>query len=591
MPPITRLRHAIRQHLLSRSQMIIFRQGGRRYFGKAITVKDVLFTPLTSLVSPTAHADFKGRLDALLNTDKEVYPVIQSDNNAQRIGIIREKYGDLSAEQLIQLNPENKGLYITVRGRIHSIRTQGSKLLFLDIFQEESSIQGIYRQNSIANLDASTFKKSYENIRRGDFVSISGTLCRTKTGELSVRAVEPIILLSPCLHPIPTELLNEKTRAHHRTVDFLVRDRSRKFLRARSKLISSVRDFLDAKDFIEVQTPILSDIAGGAAARPFLTHANVLGGTESNLKNSKAVPLELRIAPELWLKRLIIGGFDRVFEIGPVFRNEGIDATHNPEFTTCEFYQAFANLDDLIRLTEDMIRSIVKDSIVSGHTIISENIKERNWSFDGPFPRIDFIQAIEDGLGEPLPDYVYNCHADEHSDLSSNAHDYLAKIFRRESIPLPQPSTVPRMLDKLADYYIGPLLEATETPIFLINFPESLSPLAKSAKQTFQGRNYQVARRFELYLGGKELVNAYEEENSPFAQRRKLKAQISDREKRGDFEAHPLDEGYLASLEWGLPPTGGWGMGLDRLAMLLTGAEKLSDVLAFGGIKGVVKQE
>ncbi|KAK9494024.1 hypothetical protein V1508DRAFT_403378 [Lipomyces doorenjongii] len=425
-------------------------------------------------------------------------------------------------------------------------------------------------------MDDERFRNSWEWLRRGDFVSVTGIVSRTRTGELSVRATSEIKLLSPCLHPIPLTLSSEQTRSHNRTVDLLVHSAARDILRARAFVLTYLRTFFSARDFLEVQTPILSDVAGGANARPFVTHATVLGaGPDSSSL------LELRIAPELWLKRLIISGFDRVFEIGQVFRNEGIDATHNPEFTTCEFYQAFASLDDLISLTEELLSGLVK-SAVEKVPAIKANIHAKGFKFDAPFLRVDFISTLEECIGMTFPDFVLNSCED-----SEDAKQFLERLFAVEGIPIPNPRTVARMLDKLCDYYIGPILDSTKTPVFLMNFPEVLSPLAKSAKA--DGKDYRIARRFELYVAGKELVNAYEEENSPFAQRRKFELQLRDREV--DAEAHATDEGYLASMEWGLPPTGGWGIGIDRLVMLLTGAERISDVLTFGGIKGVVGQE
>ncbi|KAJ8096920.1 hypothetical protein POJ06DRAFT_203450 [Lipomyces tetrasporus] len=449
----------------------------------------------------------------------------------------------------------------------------------MDIVQEECKIQTIYRLNSIPEIDEERFRMSWEWLRRGDVVSVTGILSRTRTGELSVRATSEITLLSPCLHPIPLTLSSAQTRSHHRTVDLLVHSAARDILRARAFILTYLRSFFSARDFLEVQTPILSDVAGGAAARPFVTHATVFGaGPDSS---STPTPLELRIAPELWLKRLIIAGFDRVFEIGQVFRNEGIDATHNPEFTTCEFYQAFASLDDLASLTEELIFGLVK-SAGEKFPAIKSNIQTKGISFDAPFLRLDFISTLEECMGITLPDVVLNS-----SEESDDAKRYLEQLFASEGIPIPEPVTVARMLDKLGDYYIGPILDNAKKPVFVMNLPEILSPLAKSSKA--EGKGYRIARRFELYVAGKELVNAYEEENSPFAQRRKFELQLCDRDV--DAEAHVTDEGYLASMEWGLPPTGGWGIGIDRLVMLLTGAERISDVLAFGGIKGVVGQE
>ncbi|KAK9466475.1 hypothetical protein V1512DRAFT_226176 [Lipomyces arxii] len=518
--------------------------------------------------------DFKGRLKSMLASDVEMYPVILRSDTYARISEIRHKYDTVSAEQLAAQD----SIVTTIRGRIHTIRAQGNRLLFIDVVQEDVKLQAVYRLNSIDGMNEQTFRESCQWLRRGDFISITGTLTRTRAGELSVRATTKLTLLAPCLHPIPFNLSNEQTLSHHRTVDLLIHKHARDTIRARAFVLNHIRAFLTSRDFLEVHTPVLSDVAGGAAARPFITHATAPGASASS-----AVPLELRIAPELWLKRLIISGFDKVFEIGQVFRNEGIDATHNPEFTTCEFYQAFAGLDDLIDLTEELLSGLVQTAIANV-PIIKQNLESNALSFDKPFVKIDFISTLQQKLGFDLPDYV----------LSSNEHDkvraesYLTDLLTSSNIPLPKPATVSRLLDKLCDHFIGPILDSATTPVFLMNFPEILSPLSKSAPPA-SGRSYRLARRFELYVNGKELVNAYEEENSPFAQRRKFSLQAADRV--ADAEIYATDDGYLSSMEWGLPPTGGWGIGIDRLVMLLTGAERISDVLSFGGIKGVIKQE
>ncbi|KAK9447562.1 uncharacterized protein V1518DRAFT_421309 [Limtongia smithiae] len=540
-------------------------------------------------------ADFKGRREALLASPKEMYPVIRSDEKYMRIAEVRAAYDKFTMDELQALD-EGEGRSVTVRGRITNIRVAGKNLVFIDLEQEESKIQAIYHLNSFQSLswnvvDAEQFKKSWELLRRGDFISLSGTLTRTKTDELSVRARCAITLLSPCLHPLPVTL-SDRTKSHHRTVDFIVNPSARNIIRARSYLIAQVREFLQARDYLEVQTPILSDVAGGANARPFVTHASVFGSVSSSDDSEKHAPstvsLELRIAPELWLKRLLISGFDRVFEIGQVFRNEGIDHTHNPEFTTCEFYQAFASIDDLVELTEQMLSEIVAKARVV-FPAVDEHLVRTGLDFSRPFERIEFIPTLEEYLGVMFPDYVLQSNTEEDRTDADKAHEFLHRLFKERHIPLPEVVTVPRMFDKLADHFIGPHLAAAKKPTFLINFPEVLSPLAKSAPSA--GKPYNIARRFELYVSGKELVNAYEEENSPFAQRRKFELQQRDRDDMGDTEAVAVDEGYLASMEWGLPPTGGWGMGIDRLVMMLTGTEKIAEVLTFGGIKSVVSQE
>lgn len=339
-----------------------------------------------------------------------------------------------------------------------------------------------------------------------------------------------------------------------------------------------MRKFFTDRDFIEVQTPILSDSAGGATARPFVTRATALGGNSEDTSRE----LEMRVAPELWLKRMLVGGFDRVYEIGPVFRNEGIDSTHNPEFTTCEFYMAFASLGTLVDITEELVCEIVQQSSEKSE-LVRNSIQESGISFSRPFMRLDFIGDLEKYIGCSFPEYVLQIEQTEQT--TRQATDFFKDIYSNHGISLPTPLTIPRLFDKLADHFLSPILETCSSPVFLLNFPSSLSPLAKTDPQT------GTARRFELYLNGKEIVNAYEEENSPFSQRDKFDIQQRDRLELGDSETPLSDEAYLKSMEWGLPPTGGWGMGIDRLVMFLTGRKRIVDVLSFGGVKNVFNQE
>lgn len=359
----------------------------------------------------------------------------------------------------------------------------------------------------------------------------------------------------------PRVLLDRETRIRHRHVDILVNSSTSNTLRARSHIIQHIRNFLLEDNFLEVQTPIIADKAGGAIARPFTTVA-----TEFSEKQ-----LALRVAPELWLKRLVIGGMDRVFEIGPAFRNEGLDATHNPEFTTCEFYKAFAELEELISMTEKLLVGIARmitDLRLKLYRGLSLPLLDPEM-FAAPFKRIEFIPAIEEGLGEKLPDLA-----------APDVEEKIVNLFKMHKLNLPTSTTLPRLLDKLSSIYIEPHCTA---PTFIIHHPACMSPLAKSflCKKTSQ----LVSARAELFINSREMANMYEEENSPFAQREKFIEQ--QKWKDGENEGL-LDESYLEALEWGLPPTGGWGCGVDRLVMLFTGASRISDVLSFGSLRNVV---
>jgi lysyl-tRNA synthetase class 2 len=330
-------------------------------------------------------------------------------------------------------------------------------------------------------------------------------------------------------------------------------------IRVRSHIIQYLREFLLKDNFLEVQTPLIADKAGGAIAKPFTTVA-----TEFSDKT-----LALRIAPEIWLKRLVIGGMDRVFEIGQAFRNEGLDATHNPEFTTCEFYKAFADLEELISMTESLFAGIAK--LVAGlrkyplKRLPTVDLEQ----FTAPFHRIEFIPAVEAGLGQKLPDLA-----------ADDAEGQLISLFKEKDIPLPSSLTLPRLLDKLSSIYIEPDCIA---PTFITHHPSCMAPLSKSF--LCLKTNQLVSARAELFIDKRELANMYEEENSPFAQREKFLQQAKWRD---DENRAVIDESYLEALEWGLPPTGGWGCGVDRLVMVFTGAKRISDVLAFGSLRNVV---
>jgi len=309
---------------------------------------------------------------------------------------------------------------------------------------------------------------------------------------------------------------------------------------------------------MEVQTPILAEGAGGAVARPFQTSATEFPDRK----------IDLRIAPELWLKRMVIGGFDRVFEIGPSFRNEGINLNHNPEFTTCEYYRTYTGIEELIDLTEQMLTGMAKHS----KELISSSLgslKGPTVQFDSPFRRIDFIPGIEAAINQQLPNLTL-----------PDAKSRLAEIIHSCSLSLPSFTTLPQMLDLLSSTYLEP---QCQEPTFIINQPECLSPLAKSFDHPMTKQ--RISARAELFIEGQEIANMYEEENSPFEQRRKFAAQL---EYRSDSEDAVVDENYLEALEWGLPPTGGFGCGIDRLCMIFAGINRIADVLSFGTLRNVV---
>jgi len=338
-------------------------------------------------------------------------------------------------------------------------------------------------------------------------------------------------------------------------------------------LLSAMRDFFRKRRFVEVSTPLLQAGAGGAVARPFETYATELSDTKLNL----------RVAPELFLKRLIIGGVERVFEIGPAFRNEGVDATHNPEFTTCEFYSVMTSLQTLMFLTEELFRGLAVAARERRQAMPGlPDMTEFESAISKRFPRLEFIPTIENAVRKELPDWTF-------PDLAQpNAEEQILQVFSHFNISVPKPANLPRLLDALAAHFIEPLCT---TPTFITHHPECMSPLAKSFLQDptpHSDTQHRVSARAELFIQGREYVNCYEEENSPIQQRRKFEEQLRYR-REDDGETHrTVDESYVSALEWGMPPTGGWGCGVDRIVMLFAGKKRIADVLPFGTLRNVV---
>ena len=409
------------------------------------------------------------------------------------------------------------------------------------------------------------------------------------------------------MEQIPEKLTDPKARMKERHVDMLVNKEVLDVLRLRAEITKHMRDHFHSRRFLEFQTPILAENAGGAVARPFVTRA-----TEFRNKD-----LALRVAPELWLKRLVVGGVDRVFEIGPAFRNEGVDATHNPEFTMCEFYSAYSNLTDLIKETEELMYSLAShcQKMISTQLDSLPSIDLSRYS--RPFKQIEFIPALEAAMGVRMPKLS-----------SEDTLPELVAVLKLAGVDLPGevPHSLSKLLDRLAAMYLEPQ-SATE-PVFITNHPAVMSPLAKSflCPRTYQ----MVSARAELFVGGRELANMYEEENDPEEQRRKmtshrnlvnksdgsiaiiepmgeeieeqLEQEEGDSEPREDnddldydevhedgFGEEPsLDQNFVRALDYGLPPTGGWGCGVDRLVMLFSGANRISDCLSFGTLRNVV---
>ncbi|KAJ2778606.1 hypothetical protein H4R18_004485, partial [Coemansia javaensis] len=447
---------------------------------------------------------------------------------------------------------------VSVQGRISSAREASRRLFFYDVERDGRTVQVVASQARIGGGPggADAFRARHRALMAGDIVRASGFVGKTDSGETSVFATRPLELLAPCMRPIPhrSGLADTEKRFRARHLDLLVNPHAARTLRLRARVLQHLRAFLDARGFVEAETPVLSPTVGGAAARPFATAAVALGGT----------PLFMRIAPELYLKQLVIGGLDRVYEIGKQFRNEGIDADHSPEFTTCEFYQAYATLDDLMQTTEDLLRgmalALTGSAAVPLPGAAAAAAAAASIDFAPPFRRVDVVQALRAHVPE-LPAVL------DHAALPA-----LQAILAQRRIPAPRPHTVPRLLDRLIGHYVEP---GCVQPTFLVGHPAVMSPLAKCTDAT-----QTTAARVELFVNAKELVNAYEELNDPAQQRARFRAQARERD-LGDDEVPLPDAAFCDALESALPPTAGWGMGLDRLVALLAGVTHLRETIAF----------
>ncbi|KAG5422272.1 KRS1 [Candida metapsilosis] len=457
-----------------------------------------------------------------------------------------------------------KDVTLQVSGRIMTKRESGSKLKFYVLKGDGIEIQVMAQAQDAESPEA--FEEMHDILKRGDIIGVTGYPGRTNPakggeGELSVFA-QKVQLLTPCLHMLPTEhygFKDQEARYRKRYLDLIMNDSSRERFRVRSKIIQYIRKFLDQRDFVEVETPILNVIAGGATAKPFTTHHNDLN-----------MEMFMRIAPELFLKELVVGGMDRVYEIGRQFRNEGIDMTHNPEFTTCEFYQAYADVYDLMDMTElmfsEMVKEITGDYKITYHPEGPEG-EAMTLDFSRPWKRVNMIEELEK---------VYNVKFPTGDQLhTAETGEFLQKVLKDNNLECSPPLTNARMLDKL----VGELEDASINPTFIFGHPQMMSPLAKKDRK-IPG----LCERFEVFVATKEICNAYTELNDPFDQRARFEEQARQKA-QGDDEAQMIDETFCNALEYGLPPTAGWGCGIDRLAMFLTDSNTIREVLLFPTLK------
>jgi lysyl-tRNA synthetase class 2 len=481
----------------------------------------------------------KANLDALARLGVPAYP-----NRFERQHTVSElvaAHGDQSHDELESARPHS-----ITGGRILAMRSFG-KANFVVLSDGRSKIQVYVRQDALPPLDFEIFKR----LDFGDWVGVEGRLFRTRTNELTIWASR-LHFLAKCLLPLPEKwhgLTDVETRYRQRYLDLVVNPDSRRVFEVRSRVVSAIREFMTARGYLEVETPMMQPIAGGALARPFTTHHNALD-----------MDLYLRIAPELYLKRLVVGGMERVFEINRNFRNEGISTQHNPEFTMMEFYQAYADYRDLMTLTEELIAAAAQQALGTDQATFGDH----QLSFTAPYARLSLREGARAAASRRLRQDI--------ADTDLRDRERAAAIAGELDIAVKPGYGAGKIA---TDIFEALCEDRLIQPTFVYDFPTEVSPLSKQ-----KADDPDTVERFELYIGGFEVANAFSELNDPIEQRRRFEAQLQDRAS-GDLEAHEMDEDYIRALEYGLPPTAGEGVGIDRLVMLLTNSPSIRDVILF----------
>jgi lysyl-tRNA synthetase class 2 len=477
------------------------------------------------------------RIEKLEEFKKEGINAYRNDFTTDTLsGDLHVEFDSFDADELVKIDK-----CVSVAGRIMSYRNFG-KAGFMKIKDYTGQVQIYAEKNTLSESDFKLYKK----LDIGDIIGVEGCLFKTKTGELTIKA-NKIVLLSKSLRPLPEKwhgLQDKELRYRQRYVDLIVNDEVKETMIKRSKIINSIRDFMIKNRFIEVETPMMHKLVGGATAKPFVTHHNALD-----------IDLYLRIAPELYLKRLVIGGMERVFEINRNFRNEGMDLKHNPEFTMMEFYIAYKNYTFLMDFTEELFDYIFASLDMDDKKL---QFAENEIDFSRPWKRLDFFEGLKEVGG--LSDDVLN------------DKDKAFKLALEFGKSVKKDMSLEKILAELFDALVEPKLI---NPTFVTGYPVAISPLAR--------RNDEkpgITERFELFISGMEVSNGFSELNDPFDQKGRFLKQLEDREK-GDEEASMYDADYIRALEYGLPPTAGEGIGIDRLVMLFTNHDSIRDVILF----------
>jgi lysyl-tRNA synthetase, class II len=453
--------------------------------------------------------------------------------------------GDIQA--IINASPDSlgeSGPFFAIAGRLMAINHFG-KAAFVRVRDRSGILQAYIRKDRLGEEAFSLFKQ----LDVGDFIGLQGTLFQTRTGEWTLLA-NSLRLLAKAVRPLPEKfhgLRDPEKRYRQRYIDLMMNPDVREIFIRRSRLIQAIRTFFLERDFLEVETPMMQVIPGGAEATPFKTHHNALG-----------MDLYLRIAPELYLKRLVVGGFERVFEINRNFRNEGVSTQHNPEFTMLEFYQAYATYTELMELTEELLAGVAEK--VTGSSTV--NFQGQVIDFSGKWRRLGLLEALVEVGGV------------EHGILQDR--ERLLEFAADRKITITKTGKLGKIITKLFDVLVQPNLIQ---PTFVTGYPVEVSPLSRRSDQ-----NPELTERFELFIGGREIANGFSELNDPTDQRERFLQQVQERE-AGDAEAHWMDEDYIEALEYGMPPTAGEGIGIDRLAMLLTDSPSIREVILFPHMK------
>ncbi|GBF82008.1 lysine--tRNA ligase [Aphanothece sacrum] len=465
--------------------------------------------------------------------------------STHQAGPLQEKYADLE-------NGEEVEIEVAIAGRILARRVFG-KLAFFNLQDETGTIQ-LYLDKTCIQTHMNELPNAFENVKKltdtGDILGVKGTIKRTEKGELSVK-VRDYTILTKSLLPLPDKwhgLTDTEKRYRQRYVDLIVNPQVRQTFRRRAEITASIRRYLDNQGFIEIETPVLQTEAGGAEARPFITYHNTL-----------EMDLYLRIATELHLKRLIVGGFEKVFEMGRIFRNEGVSTKHNPEFTSIELYQAYADYNDMMELTENLITTAAKEVLGT----LKITYQEVDIDLSTPWRRVTMQDIVKEKSGLDFTEFT--------------TFEEAKKAAKKAGLEIPDScKTMGKLLNEAFEQTVE---ETLIQPTFITDFPVEISPLAKPHRS-----KKGLVERFELYVVGRELANSFSELTDPIDQRQRLEEQAAQKA-AGDLEAHSVDEDFLTALEYGMPPTGGLGIGIDRLVMLLTDSASIRDVIAFPLLK------